>query len=79
MDECESEFSFDMGITRIYESPRVTLPYSDEQWNRIESLGHAIDTDLKRADARLTMGGEPTFISIDDPDDSDWNFTAVSN
>jgi uncharacterized protein (DUF2126 family) len=79
VDECESEFSFDMGITRIYESPRVTLPYSDEQWNRIESLGHAIDTDLKRADARLTMGGEPTFISIDDPDGPEWNFTAVSH
>ncbi|HXB59706.1 MAG TPA: transglutaminase family protein, partial [Candidatus Acidoferrales bacterium] len=79
MDECETEFSFGMGVTRIYESPRVTLPYTDEQWKRIESLGHAIDTDLKRGDARLTMGGEPTFISIDDPDGPEWNFTAVSH
>ncbi len=79
VDECKSEFSYDMRVTRIYESPRVTLPYSDEQWKRIESLGHAIDADLKRGDARLTMGGEPTFISIDDPDGQEWNFTAVSH
>ncbi|HUA65503.1 MAG TPA: transglutaminase family protein [Alphaproteobacteria bacterium] len=78
VDECKSDFSFDMAVTRIYESPRVTLPYSDEQWKRIESLGHAIDADLQRADARLTMGGEPTFISIDDPDGPEWNFTAIS-
>jgi uncharacterized protein (DUF2126 family)/transglutaminase-like putative cysteine protease len=79
VDECETEFGFDMHVTRIYESPRVTLPYSDEQWKRIESLGHAIDADLKRGDARLTMGGEPTFISIDDPDGPEWNFTAISH
>ncbi len=79
MDECKSEFSFDMAVTRVYESPRVTLPYSDAQWKRIEALGNAIDTDLKRADARLTMGGEPTFISIDDPDGPEWNFTAASH
>lgn len=78
VDECESDFNFEMSVTRIYESPRVTLPYSDEQWERIESLGHAIDADLQRADARLTMGGEPTFISIDDQDGPEWNFTAVS-
>jgi len=78
VDKCETEFAFDMTVTRIYESPRVTLPYSDEQWEKIESLGHAIDADLKKADVRLTMGGEPTFVSIDDPDGPEWNFTAVS-
>ncbi len=78
VDKCETEFSFDMTVTRIYESPRVTLPYSDGQWSKIESLGHAIDADLKKGDVRLTMGGEPTFISIDDPDGPEWNFTAVS-
>ena len=77
VDECECEFSFEMDVKRIYESPRVTLPYTDEQWTKIESLGHAIDADLKKGDVRLTMGGEPTFISIDDPDGPEWNFTAV--
>lgn len=78
IDECETEFAHDMKVTRIFESPRVTLPYTDEQWSKIESLGHAIDADLKKGDVRLTMGGEPTFVSIDDPDGPEWNFTAVS-
>ena len=78
VDESEVDFGFEMGVTRFFESPRVTLPYTDEQWHRIESLGHAIDSDLNRNDVRLTMGGEPTFVSIDDPDGPEWNFTAVS-
>jgi len=79
VDESKCEFGFDMRVTRIHESPRVTLPYTDEQWGRIESLGHAIDADLKKSDVRLTMGGEPTFVSIDDPDGPEWNFTAASH
>jgi uncharacterized protein (DUF2126 family) len=79
VDKCECEFSFEMNVMRIYESPRVTLPYTDEQWKKIESLGHAIDADLKKGDVCLTMGGEPTFVSIDDPDGTEWNFTAVSH
>jgi uncharacterized protein (DUF2126 family)/transglutaminase-like putative cysteine protease len=79
VDECECEFGFEMGVTRIHESPRVTLPYTEKQWSKIESLGHAIDADLKKGDVRLTMGGEPTFVSIDDPDGAEWNFTAMSH
>jgi uncharacterized protein (DUF2126 family)/transglutaminase-like putative cysteine protease len=78
VDECKCEFSFEMGVTRIYESPRVTKPYTEEQWQGIEQLGHAIDADLNKGDVRLTMGGEPTFVSVDDPDGPEWNFTAVS-
>jgi uncharacterized protein (DUF2126 family)/transglutaminase-like putative cysteine protease len=79
LDECECKFSHEMNVTRVYESPRVTLPYTDAQWKSIESLGHAIDDDLKKGDVRLTMGGEPTFVSIDEPDGPEWNFTAVSH
>ncbi len=79
VDQCECDFSHEMTVTRVHESPRVTLPYTDEQWNKIEALGHAIDADLKQGDVRLTMGGEPTFVSIDDPDGVEWNFTAVSH
>src|ERR1700691_3710159 len=77
VDECETEFSFEMNVTRIYESPRVTKPYTDEQWEKIEMLGHAIDVDLKKGDVRLTMGGEPTFVSVDDPDGAEWNTDAM--
>jgi uncharacterized protein (DUF2126 family)/transglutaminase-like putative cysteine protease len=79
VDECETEFAFDMTVTRVHESPRVTKPYTEEQWAEIARLGHAIDADLKKGDVRLTMGGEPTFISVDDPDGAEWNFTAVSH
>ena len=78
VDKCESKLHHEMKVTRIYESPRVTKPYTEEQWTEIEKLGHAIDADLKQHDVRLTMGGEPTFISIDDPDGPEWNFTATS-
>jgi len=79
IDKCESKLHHEMKVTRIYESPRVTKPYTEGQWTEIEKLGHAIDADLKKGDVRLTMGGEPTFISIDDPDGPEWNFTAVSH
>jgi uncharacterized protein (DUF2126 family)/transglutaminase-like putative cysteine protease len=79
VDECEVTFAHEMSVRRIYESPRVTKPYSDEQWRRIESVGHHIDSVLKAGDVRLTMGGEPTFVSIDDMDGAEWNFTALGD
>ena len=78
VDDAEVEFGFEMEVSRIYESPRVTQPYTEEQWTHIATLGHAIDDDLRQHDVRLTMGGEPTFVSVDDPDGPEWNFTAVS-
>jgi uncharacterized protein (DUF2126 family) len=77
VDECKAEFVHEMKVTRIFESPRVTQPYTEEQWSTIEALGHTIDQELTKNDVRLTMGGEPTFISIDDMDGLEWNFTAV--
>jgi uncharacterized protein (DUF2126 family) len=77
VDECEVAFSHEMSVRRIYESPRVTLPYTDEQWRQIESLGHRLDDELSKGDVRLTMGGEPTFVSVDDMDGVEWNFTAL--
>ncbi len=79
VDECEVTFAHEMSVRRIYESPRVTKPYSDEQWQRIERVGHHIDSVLKAGDVRLTMGGEPTFVSIDDMDGAEWNFTALGD
>jgi uncharacterized protein (DUF2126 family)/transglutaminase-like putative cysteine protease len=75
--KAKDEFEFSMSVRRIHEDPRVTKPYSDEQWIEIESLGHQVDADLKAHDVRLTMGGEPTFVSIDDMDGAEWNMDAV--
>ncbi len=77
VDECEAKFSHEMRVTRIHESPRVTSPYTEEQWEEIEALGHRVDAELEQGDVRLTMGGEPTFVSIDNRDGEEWNFTAV--
>ncbi|MBI2733501.1 MAG: transglutaminase family protein [Aquabacterium sp.] len=77
VDECEVSFEHRMGITRIYESPRVTKPYTDEQWETIDKLGAKVDTDLQAGDVRLTMGGEPTFVSVDDRDGAEWNTDAL--
>jgi uncharacterized protein (DUF2126 family)/transglutaminase-like putative cysteine protease len=77
VDKCEVKFSHHMSIRRSYEDPRVTKPYTPEQWEKIESLGHLVDERLKSGDVRLTMGGEPTFVSIDDMDGAEWNTAAV--
>ncbi len=73
----KDQFEFSMSVTRIHEDPRVTKPYTDEQWLEIESLGHQVDADLKAHDVRLTMGGEPTFVSIDDMDGAEWTTAAL--
>jgi uncharacterized protein (DUF2126 family)/transglutaminase-like putative cysteine protease len=75
---CEVEFDHSMSVSRIHEDPRVTLPYTESQWQRIEALGQLVDQDICRNDIRLTMGGEPTFVSIDNMDGEEWNFAALS-
>ncbi len=77
VDECEVEFDHRMSITRIFESPRVTKPYTDAQWSDIDALGQAVDARLQAGDVRLTMGGEPTFVSVDDRDGAEWNTDAM--
>jgi uncharacterized protein (DUF2126 family) len=76
-DECECEFEHHMKVERVWEAPRVTKPYTDEQWAAIEALGHLIDGDLAAHDVRLTQGGEPTFVSLDDRDGAAWNSDAL--
>ncbi len=74
---CEVEFHHEMRITRIHEDPRVTKPYTDQQWHDILKLGDKVDRQLAEDDVRLTMGGEPTFVSIDDMDGEEWNTAAM--
>ncbi|MBA1993742.1 hypothetical protein HLX74_24415, partial [Escherichia coli] len=67
------EFGFEMSVKRIREAPRITKPFSDESWARLDRLGEQIDVDLTKDDVRLTMGGEPTFVSVDDLESAEWN------
>jgi uncharacterized protein (DUF2126 family)/transglutaminase-like putative cysteine protease len=77
VDPCEVTFSFEMSVTRVHEPPRVTKPYTPEQWAAIDRLGDRVDELLRKRDVRLTMGGEPTFVAIDDMDAEEWTTGAV--
>jgi len=77
LDPCEVTFSHHMSITRIVEAPRSTRPYPEEIWDAILELGDQVDLELEENDVRLTMGGEPTFVSIDDMDGEQWNTAAL--
>ncbi|MCU1593724.1 MAG: transglutaminase [Frankiales bacterium] len=71
-----STLEFRNTVRRLHEDPRVTLPYSDEQWERISVLGARVDEALKAGDVRLTMGGEPTFVSSSDMEGAEWRTDA---
>ena len=77
VDESEVVFEHHMGVQRIFESPRVTSPYTQDQWKAVLALGEAVDLDLAQGDVRLTMGGEPTFVATSDRDAAEWNIDAL--
>ena len=77
VDKCEVTFQHHMAVTRIFESPRVTKPYTEAQWQDVMALGTAVDQELDQGDVRLTMGGEPTFVAVGDRDAPEWNTDAL--
>lgn len=72
----EVEFSYSNNVFRIHEDPRVTKPYSDDEWLGINDLGAHVDLEFEQGDVRLTMGGEPTFVSTSDMESEQWNTEA---
>jgi uncharacterized protein (DUF2126 family)/transglutaminase-like putative cysteine protease len=73
---CESVLEFSNTVTRIHEDPRVTLPYTDEAWATIQDVARGVDERLAAGDVRLTVGGEPTFVSVDNQVDDEWTTAA---
>jgi uncharacterized protein (DUF2126 family)/transglutaminase-like putative cysteine protease len=77
VEPAEAKLSFEMSIARVAETPRVTRPFTDEAWIALDALGEQVDADLAAQDVRLTMGGEPTFVSIDDRQSAEWTTAAL--
>jgi len=77
-DVANVEFNVEMKVERVREDPRVTLPYTADQWAAIVALGAQVDAELAAGDVRLTQGGEPTFVSVDDMESPEWNTAALS-
>jgi uncharacterized protein (DUF2126 family)/transglutaminase-like putative cysteine protease len=75
--QAETSFDFDMRVSRVSEHPRITKPFPQDSWEHLNTLGEEVDAYLKAEDVRLTMGGEPTFVSIDDFQSEEWNTAAV--
>ncbi|MFI4994627.1 MAG: DUF2126 domain-containing protein [Hyphomicrobiales bacterium] len=76
-EAAQVDFGFEMRVDRLREAPRVTKPFSEESWRQLDALGDKVDEDLVAQDVRLTLGGEPTFVSIDDFEAAEWNIAAV--
>jgi uncharacterized protein (DUF2126 family)/transglutaminase-like putative cysteine protease len=73
----EETFAVSMTVQRLDDPPRPTKPYDDRTWGEILACGDLVDTQLERQDVRLTMGGEPTFVSIDDMEGAEWNIAPL--
>jgi uncharacterized protein (DUF2126 family)/transglutaminase-like putative cysteine protease len=72
----DTTLEFSNVVTRVHEDPRVTLPYTEASWSAINALGRRVDERLAAGDVRLTIGGEPTFVSIDNQVDPEWTTDA---
>ncbi|MFO1082871.1 MAG: transglutaminase family protein [Reyranellaceae bacterium] len=77
VEKSDVTFGFEMKVTRVRETPRSTKPYTDEQWAALLAVGETIERDIAAQGLKLTMGGEPTFVSIDDMDGAEWNTLAL--
>jgi uncharacterized protein (DUF2126 family)/transglutaminase-like putative cysteine protease len=77
VEPANAAFTFEMSVARVSETPRTTRPFSDEAWAALDALGEQVDADLAANDVRLTMGGEPTFVSIDDYQAPEWTVAAL--
>ncbi|HEV2274019.1 MAG TPA: transglutaminase family protein [Acidobacteriaceae bacterium] len=77
VEPAKVDFSYSLSIRRLNEVPSVSRPFTDEAWARLEEVARKVDADLAAQDVRLTMGGEPTFVGIDNPESPEWNIAAL--
>ena len=71
------EFSHTMTVRRLNEAVRLSKPYSEADWAKVREVAHSVDRQLEALDVRMTMGGEPTYVGIDEPESPQWNIEAL--
>ncbi|HTG15079.1 MAG TPA: transglutaminase family protein, partial [Blastocatellia bacterium] len=72
-----TEFTFSLTVRRLHDERQTSSPFAEDEWQRVRKVAHAVDRELKAHDVRLTMGGEPTYVGIDDPESPQWNVEAL--
>jgi uncharacterized protein (DUF2126 family)/transglutaminase-like putative cysteine protease len=77
VEPAKVQFTFSLSVDRINEAPSLTKPFSEAEWSKVREVAREIDRKLTEQDVRLTMGGEPTFVGIDEPESPQWNVEAL--
>ena len=73
------DFGYEMSVRRL-DGPRPQAQAdADAQWLRIRQVADRVDADLQAQDVRLTMGGEPTYVGVDQPESAQWNIDALGD
>ena len=78
-ERASTDFSYEMSVRRLNDSRPRSQADTEEQWLRIRQVAHRVDADLEANDVRLTMGGEPTYVSVDEPESAQWNIDALGD
>ena len=78
-ERASTDFSYEMSVRRLNDSRPRTQGDAQEQWLRIRQVAHRVDADFEARDVRLTMGGEPTYVGIDEPESPQWNIDALGD
>jgi len=79
MEPAGVEFSHSISVRRLNDPPRPSMPFTDAEWLRVRQVAQGVDAELKAEDVRLTMGGEPTYVGIDEPESPQWNIDALGS
>ena len=69
---CKSEAIFSLSVRRLDDTP----PQEEKYWPAINALGKQVERQLQAMDAKLWMGGEPTFVAMGNRDDPQWQSEA---
>jgi uncharacterized protein (DUF2126 family)/transglutaminase-like putative cysteine protease len=77
VEAAKVDFGYSISIRRLNDGPRPSRPFTEEEWAQVEQVAHGVDADLEAQNVRLTMGGEPTFVGIDEPESPQWNIDAL--